>query len=95
MTDLRERSKARFESLTKATFEEIQTGCLQRIADNSDVLNNILQKLIEDKTKAEYELEFYKKLAKDRLAQINHLKLSNGGYKGVIAKLKKKLNEKA
>jgi hypothetical protein len=64
------------------TFEQIQTGCLQRIADASEQMaKNYIQ--------LQADLAWYKKLSADRWENILTLQRQISSLKGVVTKLKK------
>lgn len=66
------------------TTEDINSGCLQRIADATEKMALNYDKLISDR-------DWYKNLYNNR-EYTRRLEKQNSAYKGVITKLKKKLN---
>ncbi|WP_439473812.1 hypothetical protein [Algoriphagus formosus] len=85
MDDLRKLSKKAYSRKNEntASYEEIQTGCLQRIANSLEKIEQPYQKLISD-----YE---YLKVVNARLRDSNEKLLNQlRAYKGHITRLKRK-----
>lgn len=83
--ELREASRRRFDRPGgKSTFEEINTGSLQRIADAVEVMSRNHQALIDqrDQLRQWYRDELARRLAADR---------SRAALRGQITKLRKQL----
>lgn len=64
-----------------ATHEELQTGCLQRIADATELMAKSYRGLIEER-------DFYKRWWKKEEANANSLSRRNAALRGVITKMK-------
>lgn len=69
-----------------ATFEEINSGSLQRIADATEKMAKRYDDLI-------YDRDLYMKMYKDKRGESESLFRSNAALRGVITKLKKKLKD--
>ena len=65
--------------------EQIQLGCMMRIADASELMAKNYLRL-------ETDLQWYKKLFNEHLTEIKRLRKQIAAYKGEITKLKKKSN---
>ncbi|MGG5486284.1 hypothetical protein [Gaetbulibacter sp. PBL-D1] len=68
-----------------ASLEQLNTGCLQRIADSLEKIENPYQELLETN---EYLRRRYRKLSSD----IETLRYQNRALKGVITRMKNKSN---
>lgn len=77
--NMREASKGNFTS--SKTAEDIQLGCLQRIADATEKMATNFINLQNDR-------DYYKKLAEERFERISNLERRIASYKGVITKIK-------
>lgn len=81
--DLREWSKGRWlPNSSKPDIEEIQSGCLQRIADATEMMSKNHDALVRDR-------DIYKRLFRDSKDRIEQLERSNAALRGVITRLKK------
>lgn len=81
--DLKEISRLTFDSKDMPTLDNINTGCLQRIADSLEKIEAPFQKLISDN---EYLRNTNEQLSADK-ADLSRKIIA---LKGVITKLKKK-----
>jgi len=85
MSDLRKLSKETYsrKSENTASYDEIKTGCLQRIADSLEKIEKPYQNLISD---YEYLKEVNARLRDSNDKLMNQVK----AYKGHITRLKRK-----
>lgn len=70
----------------KPTPEQIQVGCLQRIAASCEKMEQPYLDLHRD-------LNYYKAMASGRDETIKELRLSNASLKGHITRLRKRINQ--
>ena len=63
-------------------IDELQIGCLQRIADAVEKLATSYDNMRNDR-------DYYKRIAEDRSARIDKLKRSNAALRGVIKRKKR------
>ena len=81
--DLREQSRQTWHPNSAVPdAKEIQIGCLQRVADATELMAKNYATLIEDRN-------WYKRMAEDRYKEILKLRKSNSALRGVITKQKK------
>lgn len=80
MTTLIERSKSNFE-VKQFTFEEVQTGCLQRIADATEKMAQNYDSLIRDR-------DWYKKRFNELIEDNKRMAKRIAAYQGVIKRMK-------
>lgn len=80
---LREESKANWSSSTpKATVDELKIGCLQRIADATEVM-------AQNHRELQANLDMYKRWATERQDKINRLERKVSALRGVITRMKR------
>lgn len=79
----KEESKKNWYTEMPVTNEDLQTGCLQRIADATELMASNYLKLQAD-------LESWKKWGKEKQAKLEAAERRIIALKGVITKLKKK-----
>lgn len=65
------------------TLDQIQTGCMLRIADATELMARRYQDLIDDRDR-------YKRWYENQQQENAKLVRSNNAYKGIVKKLKKK-----
>lgn len=83
MATQREQSKKDWES--RDTSEDLQLGCLQRIADATEKMASNYQRMEKD-------LAMYKRWYKEKCETVNNRDRSISSLRGQITKLKKKLS---
>lgn len=83
MATQREQSKKDWES--RDTSEDLQLGCLQRIADATEKMASNYQRM-------ENDLAMYKRWYKEKCETVNNRDRSISSLRGQITKLKKKLS---
>mgnify|MGYP000706361046 FL=1 len=83
MATQREQSKKDWES--RDTSEDLQLGCLQRIADATEKMASNYQRM-------ENDLAMYKRWYKEKCETVNNRDRSISNLRGQITKLKKKLS---
>ena len=83
MATQREQSKKDWES--RDTSEDLQLGCLQRIADATEKMASNYQRM-------ENDLAMYKRWYKEKCETVNNRDRSISNLSGQITKLKKKLS---
>lgn len=78
-----EESKKYWERPTGATTDDLQLGCLQRIASAAEAISENSLSLIAAR-------DFYKRRFEEATAKCDRISLSNRALRGVITRLKKK-----
>ena len=81
MSNIKETSKKEF--VAETTSEAIKLGCLQRIADSTELIANNYSKML-------YDLQFYKKRSIELESKIAGKNRTISALKGQITTLKKK-----
>jgi hypothetical protein len=66
-----------------ATIEQLKLGCLQRIADATEVMAKRYSLLIEER-------DYWERRAKEERAAAERLRRSNAALRGAITRLKRK-----
>lgn len=85
----KEASKGNWHNGTdKTSLDEIKTGCLQRIADASEKMANVSEKLVANYQRLEADEAYYRIKYHEKCEEINNLNRRINGYKGLIAKNK-------
>lgn len=82
--DFKEQSRQRYGDGSQPTMEQIKLGCLQRIADATEVMAQNYSKMISD-LKCQRDLADYYRI------ECKRLKRSNSARAGIIKKLKGKI----
>ena len=80
----RDGSHKNYGTQNQLTIEQIQTGCLQRIADATEAMAKNYNELIAERDR--YKKQFY-----DTYKQFTHMESVISGYKGVVTKLKNQI----
>ena len=75
------------------TAEELKLGCLQRIADATEVMAQNYAAIIKAKESAEKDRDRYWKYYTDESATTKKLRAQISALRGVITKLKKQKEE--
>jgi len=83
MPSLKEESKCNYQAAEKPSLEQLQVGCLQRIADATE-------KMAVNYDRMQQQLDSYKRICVERAERIEALSKSNAALRGAITKLKKK-----
>ncbi len=83
MSNLRDISKQNHIPQTESSYEAINAGSLQRIADATEVMAKDNRSLIKDR-------DMYKRWYEDERDESLQLFRSNAALRGVVTKLKKK-----
>lgn len=78
---LKDGSRGEWTGTTPLTLEQINTGCLQRIADSTELMARNYNAILQD-------LGTYKRWYKEQLDEIETLNRRISSLKGVITKLK-------
>jgi hypothetical protein len=73
-----------------ADRDDIQIGCLQRIADASEVMAQNYGLIIKAKTQAESDRDKYLKWWREEQAKVNQRDRQISALKGVITRMKNK-----
>ena len=82
MPTLTEVSKYTYAMNEVATYKDIEIGCLQRIADATEIMAKGYNQIISDR-------KYYEKMYKRQQARSERLQRSNSALRGVITKMKK------
>ena len=85
---LKDVSMKTFTASGRNTFEEIQTGCLQRIATATELMAQNHHRLTADR-------DMYLRWAEDRQQTINRLRRSNNALRGYMKRMKSKANSES
>lgn len=80
---IRAQSKRDFHT-DSSSLDALQCGALLRVADATEKMAQQYDALITDR-------DYYKRLAAERLEQINALRFSNAGFKAWITRLRRKM----